>query len=282
MLALAAVSAALLTSATPQGQDFRWRGLVPRGQTIEVQGIIGGITAEPARGDSVEVVATSHPGYHGSAGAVTFKVLTHQDGVTICVIYPRHRSDRGEWNRRWGGRCADERREAPFADDENDTRVDFVVRVPRGVRFLGQTVTADVTVRGLRGDVEGYTIAGDVLLSEVEAEVVDAASLSGDITLHHVSARQVYLGTMSGAITFDGPIHRGGLYDFLTWSGRIHVVLPGRSAFDLSVFQTDSSPRIAVAGLSVRLERRHRYRGRLGAGGASLQLEALNGEVEIE
>jgi hypothetical protein len=44
----------------------------------------------------------------------------------------------------------------------NDLRVDFIVRLPRRLRFIGRTVDGDVSAHMLEQDVEAHSVLGDV------------------------------------------------------------------------------------------------------------------------
>ncbi len=79
---------ALAAPAQLMAQDFEWSGRLSAGQAIEVKGINGDIEAMAAGGNQVEVTAVKREGRRGYADEVTFEVLEHDDGVTICVMYP--------------------------------------------------------------------------------------------------------------------------------------------------------------------------------------------------
>ena len=44
----------------------------------------------------------------------------------------------------------------------NDLRVDFVVRLPKRLRFIGRTVDGEVSAHMLEQDVEAHSVLGDV------------------------------------------------------------------------------------------------------------------------
>jgi hypothetical protein len=228
------------------------------------------------------VLGNRHRGRRGDPSEVEIRVIREPSRIVICTIYPR--------NERWGHRDDDERRDdaceraqqrGPRSEEENDTRIDYEVRVPEGVNFVGQTITADVALTGLRANAEGYSIAGNVTISDVKAIVVDAASISGDISFNQVDAAQVYAGTLSGDVSFDGAVRRGGDYGFLSYTGELTVNLPPRAGVSLSV----RSPRESITS-SVPLspptpESKRRFAGKQGDGGAQMSVTTFNGEVII-
>lgn len=259
---------------------FRWSEAMPAGSTIEVRGVIGGIRAEPASGREVTVVATRARGRHGIPEDVEIRVFRDSAGanVLICAVYPRGRwDDGGQALPRDPCEAARRRRDERA---ENDTRVDYLVKVPAGIHFVGRTVTDDVIVTGLRGAAEGYSIAGDVTLRDVKGSVIDAASISGNLRFQQVDAPSVYGGTLSGDISFAGTIHRQGDYDLLSHSGEIAVDVPRGADVSLEVWASGGDLH-SVIPLTRRPESRHRFAGKQGDGSAKMSLTSLNGEVHI-
>jgi len=175
-------------------EETRWHGWVPSGQVVEVNNIHGNVRAEPASGDEIEVIAIKR----GSSDPanVTIEVVEHKGGVTICAVYPN--ADPGHpfdcrpshgggfrlvstsnalthirWENGGGGDML-----------MNDLRVDFVVRLPKRLRFIGRTVDGDVSAHMLEQDVEAHSVLGDVnvdLNSKPGAEV-HAESSNGRVS----------------------------------------------------------------------------------------------------
>ena len=58
LLASLALSASLPAAAAAQSNDFSWRGTLAAGKVVELRGVLGDISAEPASGNTVEVTAT--------------------------------------------------------------------------------------------------------------------------------------------------------------------------------------------------------------------------------
>ncbi len=163
--------AGLIAAPALQAQDFEWSGRLDAGKTIEIKGINGDVHAVRASGNDIEVTARKTEGRRGDADEVTFEVIEHDGGVTICAVYPDdpdERPNRCEPGR--GGR---------MNTNDNNTQVDFEVRVPARVNFVGKTVNGDVRTDRLGGDAFAYTVNGGI---EVAAEgVVEASTVNGSI-----------------------------------------------------------------------------------------------------
>jgi hypothetical protein len=168
-------------------------GWIPPGQVVEVNNIHGNVRAEPASGDEIEVIAIKR----GSSdpAQVAIEVIQHKGGVTICAVYPDadsgHPFDcrpshgggfriastsesvaRVRWGNGGGGDVM-----------LNDLRVDFVVRLPKRLRFIGRTVDGDISAHMLQQDVEAHSVLGDVRvdLSMSAGAEVHAESAKGRV-----------------------------------------------------------------------------------------------------
>src|SRR5580693_7168939 len=153
-------------------EETRWHGWVPSGQVVEVNNIHGNVRAEPAAGDEIEVIAIKRGSSDPSL--VNIEVVEHKGGVTICASYPDvdpgHPFDCRP-SHGGGFRLAETsdllnhiRWENGGGGDmiANDLRVDFVVRLPKRLRFIGRTVDGDVSAHMLAQDVEAHSVLGDV------------------------------------------------------------------------------------------------------------------------
>ena len=108
-------------------QDFHWSEVVAPGQTVRIKGVNGAIHAEPTGGREVQVFAEKREGRRGDADDVRIQVVEHGDGVVFCALYPsRGRAARCEPDDDWNVNV-----------QNNDTRVEWTVRLPAGVHFAG-------------------------------------------------------------------------------------------------------------------------------------------------
>ena len=232
-------------------QDFTWRGTVAAGKTIEIRGINGDVRAQAASGAEVEVTAIKR-GREASLDEVRIDVVEHANGVTICAVYPTRDDDRPNDCEPGGGHNSIR---------DNDVRVHFEVRVPRGVHFEGYTVNGDVTAEGLAADVMAGTVNGEIEVA----------------TSGHAEARTVN-GSISASI---GTARWDDDLEFETVNGSITVTLPAGAGAEVRVetlnggISTDF-PITVEGGMSSR-----RIRGTIGGGGGALRLSTVNGEVRL-
>ncbi|HET7463222.1 MAG TPA: hypothetical protein VFJ82_18350 [Longimicrobium sp.] len=278
----AAMTAAAAGSAAAQ-QDFHWSGRLAAGQTIEIRNIKGEIRAEPAGGDEVTVTARRTG---GRADRVRVEMVRRANGVVVCAIYPPRDDDdddggRGGWRHRDGG--DDEPRDACNSGRgmnvrDGDADVDFVVRVPAGVKFAAKSVSGDVEVNALRGPVDAASVSGDVHVSST-AEV-RANSVSGNVfaALGRIPSNGLSFHSVSGDVTLELPSGTDADFSARTISGEIDSDFPltieGRGRRGDDDDDDRGWPR-------VRVHVGHDMHARLGRGGPGLNVTTVSGDINL-
>lgn len=247
-LGLAAVTAA--PAIAQEREEFRWQGVVATGRTVEIRGLNGHVEATPASGDRVEVVATKSAKREGDLDRVRVEVVERGEGVVICAVYP-------------GGECGSGG--ASLGKTKGiDVRIDFEVRVPRGVDLAVRTVNGNVEARSIAGDVDANTVNGQI--------VVDAA---GTVQAH----------TVNGAIrATSGASRWSGTLDFKTVNGSITVALPSDANAEVEATTVNGGLSTDFP-LTIQARRAwgpRRIEGTIGAGGGKLKLATVNGAIRIE
>jgi hypothetical protein len=237
-----------------QAEDqFRWTGRVAQGKSIEVKGINGSISAEPASGDQLEVTAIK-TGRRSDPAQVNIKVVEHAGGVTICAVYPS--DDPGEPNS-----CEPGQGHGRMNVRNNDVKVDFKVRVPAKVDLISRTVNGEINALGLAGNVESHTVNGSINIST--SGYAQAKTVNGDISAKLSDANWP------------------GALDFKTVNGGITVNLPSEtsSSVDASTVSGDISSDFQLTILGT-ISRKH-LSGTIGGGGRELNLKTVNGSIHL-
>lgn len=256
-LAATVMLAGTVTDAPAQEETFRWSDRMASGATLAVRGISGDVRATLAEGATAEVVATKR-GDRSDFDRVELLVLEEGDGVVVCAVYGASRSrdscdhdgDRGRWDDRW--------------DDENlDVRVDFEVRVPADVDFHGATVAGDVVAEGLRSDVAGRTVSGNVHL--VTSGSAWGSTVSGDLDLEmgRLDPDRMSFKTVSGDITLRIPEGLDLDIAFESLSGDFRSDLDGR-------FEREDGRWVG-----------NEVWGSIGSGGPRLSLQTVSGDARL-
>jgi hypothetical protein len=233
--------------------EFRWSGRMAPGQSIEIKGINGGITAEPAGGEA-EVVANKQA-RRSDPNAVRIEVVQQAGGVTICAIYPS--DDSQQPNTCQPGDNSSSHNNVR----NNDVQVNFVVRVPTGVDFTGRTVNGEITGKSLSGNVVSRTVNGSINIST--SGYAQAKTVNGEISAKLGSANwrgSLEFKTVNGSVNLDLPSDLSTELKADTFNGEVS------SDFPLSVLGTSSRKHVS---------------GTIGSGGRELILKTLNGSINL-
>lgn len=250
---LATALAALLTiPALAAEEDFHWSGSVAKGAAVEIKGVNGGITATGTPGGAVEVTAIKK-GRKSDPASVKVEVVEHAGGVTVCAVYP---SPGGAANP-----CAPGKGGRTNVKD-NDVQVEFKVKVPAGVRFVGRTVNGGIVASGIAADAEAETVNGGI---EVDAAgTARATTVNGGITARLGRADwegTLKLSTVNGGIELAVPEGLNAEVKASTVNGAIDTDFP-----------------ITMTG---RLSKRS-LQGTIGSGGRLLEMSTVNGGIELK
>jgi DUF4097 and DUF4098 domain-containing protein YvlB len=149
--------------------------------------------------------------------------------------------------------------------------VDFRVTTPAETRIRVHSVSGDVTVTKMKGDLQLESVSGDiridaggrvsaaksisgdveisgaiaddslaassvsgtVLLRSLKARYVDVNAVSGDIVMKDVTCERAEAQTISGSVEYAGPISSSGRYELKSHSGDVRLVVTGGSGFDV-------------------------------------------------
>lgn len=255
MRTLVTAAALCLTAlATAAAQDFYWHGRIAAGKRLEVKGVSGDVRAVLASGAEAVVNARKH-GRRSDPDEVKIDVVESDDGITICAVYPTPPRAREENSCEAGDHWHS-------STDNNDVTVDFEVQVPAGVVFNGQTVNGEMSAEGLKGDVKASTVNGSVRVSTTG--LAEASTVNGSVYAE------------MGRANWNDEL------EFSTVNGGITLILPGKLDTEIraSTVNGDIETDYPLM-ISGRFGPR-RLRGTIGAGGRTLNLTTVNGEIRLK
>ena len=235
------------------GDTWTYRAPVAPRQWVWIRDRSGSVTVEPTSGDSLEVSAVKRFG-HSDPGTVRIVAAPGSDGITICALWGR-----GDRDNRCGPGEAYHQRHV----SHNDVRVNFTVRLPRGVAIGATTVSGAVRVVGASAPVVAGTVSGDVQ-AETTRGPVNAYSVNGSVRASmrgFADTGQVKVMTVNGAVTVELPARIDAAVDANTVNGAIE------SDFPLTV----GSKFVA-----------HHAAGTLGTGGRRIELNSVNGSIRLK
>jgi hypothetical protein len=148
--------------------------------------------------------------------------------------------------------------------------VDFTIAVPSAANVTVRTITGNVRVTNVNGELRAETASGDVTatgvrrvrlvktmsgaieLTDGESEELTASTMSGDLVVRNVRGRffdlqsvtgnvrlmnvepdRVNLRSMNGDIEFVGRLARSGRYEFQSHAGNIRLTPTTNQGFDI-------------------------------------------------
>jgi hypothetical protein len=239
-------------STAQSAQDFSWTGRLSAGEALEIKGINGDITVSRASGSEIEVVAEAR-GRRADPSTVRIERVEHAGGLTFCAVYPTPEGDRENY-------CGPGS-EGRMNTHDNDVVVDFEVRLPADIDFVGHTVNGEVFAEGLGADVTAETVNGSI---EISTEgFARAETVNGDIDVRMGAAEfasGAEFSTVNGSITLDVDDGVNADVDASWLNGGFESELPFT--------------------LEGRIGKRS-ARGVLGDGGPELELNTVNGSIRI-
>ena len=234
---------------------FTWSGAVQSGRWVYVRNLNGPVRVEQGTGDKVEVRAEKR-WRRGDPADVKITVRQVGSGggdVIVCALWnDRSSCDEDGYhshNDNW------------FHNDHNDVQVEFVVRLPAGVKVDASTVNGGVDIEGATSSVIAHTVNGSIE-ARSSGGAVSAHTTNGDIMVRSASLdgdRTEYV-TTNGTITVELPASVNADVDMRTVNGRLS------SDFPLTV-EGSFSPR--------------RLHATLGKGGSTLRLSTVNGSTRL-
>ena len=253
-------------------ETWTWEGRVERGNWFRLNSVNGPVTVEASPDNRVHVRAEKEV-RRGSVSDVAFQVIQSGGDVRVCALWRQDYCDEeGLHNRR----NDDDRNDG----QRRDVRVRFTVRVPAGVHVSAGTVNGEMRVRNVGGEVRANTVNGAVEVTNAEGQV-RATTVNGAVD---VSTRNgpVTATTVNGDIDVKmSAVGRDGAMRFHTVNGTVRVEMP--ASIDADVEMETMHGRISS---DYPMQLRGRFgprsaRGTIGRGGMRIELETLNGSVEL-
>jgi hypothetical protein len=146
-----------------------------------------------------------------------------------------------------------------------------------------------VTIRTDDGAIDAEDMEGRIRLSSMDGDVtlygavgdIDVDATDGAITLMEIDATSVVANTVDGDIWFDGVLSPRGSYRLTTHDGDVTVEIPEDADARVRMARHDGE---FVSDFPLTMQRwpmGRRIEFDLGNGGADLQIEAFDGDIEL-
>ena len=196
----------------------------------------------------------------------------------------------------------------------------YSVTAPAGTRITATTISGNVNVKNIKGDVsveiksgnvnvagagripQARSISGNVTLTDISSDgLVNAGTISGNVVLERVrtsrlvveivsgdiratdvAAQGAQLTSLSGTVDYSGPLARSGRYELYSHSGSVRFVTDGAVGFELqaNTFSGRITSDPAFSLQSTNLSR-GTLRATIGDGSAVVVARTFSGNVAI-
>jgi DUF4097 and DUF4098 domain-containing protein YvlB len=230
---------------------------------FDLSHLSGDVRVTGGSGDEIRIDATKRVRHRNPEeakrllAALRIEITSNSGRVEVRTIYPRG-NNRGV-----------------------SASVDYVIAVPAGATVAVKSISGDLHISNVRGEVRAEAISGNVnitntpnvslaktvsgdvvardigtktalVLGTVSGNVVgsglnvrtlEAGTISGDVRLAGSQIERLEARALSGNIEFDAPLVKGGRYEFTSHSGDVRLILSGNTGFELDADTFSGSVR---------------------------------------
>jgi hypothetical protein len=176
-------------------------------------------------------------------------------------------------------------------------QADLKIGVPIGTAVTANTIDGDIGVHATHGPVELSTVGGDIRLDhaqgliklttvagDVQGDHLDGTltlqTTNGDVKIRDSNLRRFNVHSVNGDFVIETPLTRGEHYFAKTTNGDIQLWIPSDTGATVQMHSTNGDFHSDLRTEIINPSRRH-WQGRINGGGANVELETLNGDVQI-
>lgn len=282
-----------------QTERFSQTYRVGRDGALDLQNLSGDVRITGGSGDQIRVEAVKSVRSRGNDDPkrlleeLRIEVTHVGNRVEVRTIYPR-------------------------SSNRTSGSVDYTITVPTSSSVSVKSISGDVSVGSVNGEVRAETISGDLQVSAtpnlavaktvsgdvtardigaattlalgsvsgtvfataLKGRSLDAGTVSGDVQLSGVEVERLSAKSVSGNVEFDGPLARGGRYEFNSHSGNVRVLLDGKTGFELDATTFSGSIRSDFPiTLRSTADGDRDGRGRSGRSGSNRTIRGAHGDA---
>jgi DUF4097 and DUF4098 domain-containing protein YvlB len=153
---------------------------------------------------------------------------------------------------------------------------DVEVHVPRAALLKLKTMSGDIVVDGVRGEIEANSMNGEVTITAAEGSVV-AHSLNGDVkvVLNRVEPKPMSFSTMNGDIDVTLPPDTKARLKLRNDHGEVY------SDFELKVQSTPQVEQGSRENGKYKVKFERSMTADLNGGGPEISFRSVNGKIKI-
>lgn len=234
-----------------ESERFSQTYRVGRDAALDLTNLSGDVRVTGGSGSEIRIEAIKRVRHRDAAeakrqlGQLRIEVSQVGSRLEVRTVYPRH--------------------------DRVRAHVDYTVAVPDNAAAAVKTVSGNVTISSVTGEVRAETVSGDVSVSRtpnlahakavsgnvtakdigaqnplmlstvsgtlvatsLKARGLDASTVSGNVQLSDVQVERLQAKSVSGNLHFEGQLREDGRYSFNSHSGNVRLFLTGNTGFEL-------------------------------------------------
>lgn len=254
---VACLLACLMLSLTAMAQDFQHSYSLGAGGSINVRNISGDVKVT---------------GYDGQV-------------VVVTGVKEGRNSDKVSIEDQSSGNTIDVRARYPERCNDCDASVRFEVKVPRGLAYRFNSISSvsgDVDVAGVSGELTAKSVSGNVAVNDVSGSV-HASSVSGNVRVGKVAGTANAKSTSGNVEVEIVSLEGAGNMDFGSVSGDVRVKLPGNldAEVSLSTMSGDLKTDFPLTIEKSKHGAGQKANGRLGGGARNLKMSTVSGDLSL-
>jgi hypothetical protein len=252
-------SSSIAQDTRSSSEPFKWSGDVQGGHWVYVRNMNGRVRVEAGTGSKVEVTAEKRwrRGRPEDVEITVKQVGTGKGDVLVCAIW-RDRDTRCDED----GYGTRSHFDGWFRNGrDQDTEVEFIVRLPAGVKVDASSTNGGIEIDGATSEVIAHTTNGRIE-ARSSGGPVRASTTNGDL--------YVRTGVLDAHDT-----------EFRTTNGSITVELPASTNADLEMHTTNGGISSDFPVMMEGTFSRRDMRGTLGKGGPRIRLSTTNGSIRL-
>jgi hypothetical protein len=162
-----------------------------------------------------------------------------------------------------------------------------------------ETVRGDIVIRGGAGTVTAKSIQGEIIVENSKGRInassvneairitgaageITAETTNGDIVLSKIEAKLLDVATVNGDLQLEGSIPRGAQFKFVTHNGDVTMYVPEDlgATFTIRLYHGEFQSYLPTKPVGeIRRGRRVTYT--VGNGGADVEVESFGGAVRL-
>lgn len=126
------------------------------------------------------------------------------------------------------------------------TTISGTVRIANAGRIASAksvSGTVEILDTQIDGGVQAESISGGVVLRRVRARRMELGAISGNVVLQDVQCDRVEAHSISGDVEYTGVLAKGGRYELTSHSGEVRIGVSGDTGFELDANSFSGSVR---------------------------------------